>query len=88
MCAGVSFQVEGVVETFTTEGAQVALDVRMTLHVSVEKPLEGEGLGTEAAGEFRRIVRVSSVDRSSGRASGRVGSASSLTRLGRVVLRP
>lgn len=44
MRAGVSFQIEGVVESLPAEGAQIALDVRMTLHVSVEEPLKSETL--------------------------------------------
>ena len=52
VCSGVSLQVEGVIEAFPTEGAEVPLDVAVTLHVPVEQPLEGEGLGAHAALEL------------------------------------
>ena len=50
-----SFQVKGVVETFSAEGAQVTLAVAVTLHVPVEKPLQGEHLGANPALELGRI---------------------------------
>lgn len=52
MRARVAFQIERVVESFAAEGTEIALDVRVTLHVSVEQSLEGETLGAEAAREF------------------------------------
>lgn len=36
---GVSLQVECVVETFSTEGAEVPLDIRVALHMPVQEPL-------------------------------------------------
>jgi len=49
VCAGVSFQIEGIVESFATEGAKVALAVAVTLHVAVKEPLQAEDLGADAA---------------------------------------
>jgi len=49
--ARVPFQVKSVVEPFATEGAEVALDVTVTLHVTVQESLEAEGLGAEVAGK-------------------------------------
>ena len=50
-----SLQVEGVVEPFAAEGAEVALAVAVTLHVAVEEPLEAEHLGADAALELGRV---------------------------------
>ena len=50
-----TLQIKSVVESFSTEGAKVSLCVTVTLHVTVEKPLEGEDLGTETALELGRI---------------------------------
>ena len=50
--SSMSFQVESVVESFAAEGTQIALDVRVTLHVSVQQPLQGETLGAQAADEL------------------------------------
>lgn len=44
MCAHVSLEVEGVVEAFAAEAAQVPLRLVVALHVSVQHPLELEGL--------------------------------------------
>ena len=62
MRARVTLEVERVVESFTAEGTQIAFDVRVALHVPIEEPLEGEALGTEATGEFGRIVWIGSGD--------------------------
>jgi hypothetical protein len=43
----VTLQIKGIVKSFATEGAKVSLCVTVTLHVTVEKPLKGEDLGTE-----------------------------------------
>lgn len=38
--ARVALEVEGVIEAFAAEGAEVPLDVRVALHVAIEKPLQ------------------------------------------------
>ena len=50
--AGVPLEVEGVVEALAAEGAQVALDVRVALHVPVEQPLQREHLLADPASEL------------------------------------
>jgi hypothetical protein len=52
----VPLQVEGVVEALPAEGAQVPLDVRVALHVSVEEALQGEGLVADATAEVGLTV--------------------------------
>lgn len=49
--ADVPLQVERVVEAFPAVGAQVPLDVVVTLHVAVQHALVGEGLLADVAGE-------------------------------------
>lgn len=51
MGADVPLQVEGVVEALPAVGAEVPLDVVVTLHVAVQHALVGEGLLTDVAGE-------------------------------------
>ena len=58
MRAGMSFQVESIVESFAAEGTEIALDIRMALHVPVEESLQGETFGAQAAGELERVVRI------------------------------
>ena len=48
----VSLQIEGVVESFPTESAEISLGVAVTLHMSVEKPLQGETFPTSPAGKL------------------------------------
>lgn len=55
-----SFQVEGVVESFGTEDAQVSLDVTVAFQMAVEQPLETEHLGADATHELGRIVAIDS----------------------------
>lgn len=55
MSPGVSLQIEGVVESFPTESAEISLGVTVTLHVSVEKPLEGETFPTNPAGKLAGV---------------------------------
>lgn len=52
-CVGayVSLQVEGVIETLPAVGAEVPLDVVVTLHVAIQHALVGEGLLADVAGE-------------------------------------
>jgi len=52
VCACVSLQIEGVVEAFAAEGAEVTLAVAVTLHVTVQKSLQGEDLGAYPALEL------------------------------------
>lgn len=49
MRSGVSLEIEGIVEAFSTESAKVSLNIRMTFHVSVQQTLESEGLGANSA---------------------------------------
>lgn len=63
MRAGVPLEVERVVEALAAERAEVALDVRVALHVPVEQPLEREALRAEAARELGRVVRVGAAAR-------------------------
>lgn len=49
--ADVSLQVECVIEALPTVGAEVPLDVIVTLHVAIQHALVGEGLLADVAGE-------------------------------------
>ena len=46
MSSSMTLQIEGIVESLATEGAQVTLDVAVTLHVTVQKALQCKGLLT------------------------------------------
>ena len=48
-------QIKRVIETFATEGAQVALCIAMTFHMSIQKPLQGEDFVAHPAHELGRI---------------------------------
>jgi len=50
--AGVSLEVEGVVETFAARRTEIALDVAVTLDVAVEQALERERLAADAAAKL------------------------------------
>ena len=52
MSPGVSLQIEGVVESFPTESAEISFGVTVTLHMSVEKPLQGEAFPTSPTGKL------------------------------------
>lgn len=56
MRAGMSLQVECVIETFATERTQVPLYVRVAFHVSVKKTLQCERFRADLTGKFVRIV--------------------------------
>lgn len=56
MGACVALQVKGVVESFAAECAEVPLDITVTLHVSVQEPLEAKGLAADPAGESVGVV--------------------------------
>ena len=53
--SGVSLQVKGVIEAFPTEGAEIPLDVTVTLHVSVKKSLKGESFAADPAPELAGV---------------------------------
>ena len=55
MCSGVSLQVEGVIEAFPTEGAEIPLDVTVTLHVPVKKSLKGKSFAADPAAELAGV---------------------------------
>lgn len=50
--ARVPLEVEGVVESLAAEGAQIALDVRVALHVPIEQALQRKGLHADTADEL------------------------------------
>ena len=52
MGSGMALQVECVVEAFTAEGTQIALDVAVTFHMTVEKSLQWEHLLADFAEEL------------------------------------
>ena len=55
MCAGVSLQIKGVIESFATEGAEVALCVAVALHVPVQQALQPKSFATNAAGKLALV---------------------------------
>lgn len=73
--AGVPLQVERVVEALGAERAQVALHVRVALHVPVQQPLQAERFRADAADEpLLVVVRVGAASVravAGGRAAGR-----------------
>jgi len=56
VCARVALEVKGVVEALVAEGAKVALDVAVVLHVAVHEPLQLERFKTDLALVF--VLRV------------------------------
>lgn len=52
----VSLQIKGVIEPFATEGAQMSLYLAVTLHVTVEHPLQAKAFATQLTIVQRRIV--------------------------------
>ena len=54
-----SLQVESVIEAFPTEGAEIPLDVTVTLHVSVKKSLKGESFAADPAPELAGVLLAS-----------------------------
>lgn len=52
VCAGVSLQIECIVESFAAERAQIAFDIRMTFHVAVEQSLQLEWFWALSTLEF------------------------------------
>ena len=51
-----SFQVEGVIEAFSTEGTKIALHIAVAFHVSVEKSLQAETLLADFALELAVLL--------------------------------
>ena len=51
-----SFQVEGVVEALSTEGAKIAFHITVALHVSVEESLQAETLLADFAFELAVLL--------------------------------
>lgn len=49
MSSGMSLQIKSIVESFTAEGAEVSLDIRMTFQMSVEESLQVEGFAANFA---------------------------------------
>lgn len=54
--ARVTLQIEGIVEALATEGAQIALDFRVTLHVAIQQALQRERFQTNATNEFGAVA--------------------------------
>ena len=52
MCPGVAFKIKGVVESLAAEGAEVAFDVAVAFHVSIQESLQTETLLADLALEF------------------------------------
>lgn len=46
MCSCVTFEIEGVVESFSTECTQISFDSAMTFHMSIQQTLKRELLLT------------------------------------------
>ena len=55
MSASVTFQVKSIVESFSAKSAKISLDVAVTLHMSIQKPLQVETLGANSTLELGRI---------------------------------
>ena len=55
-CMGtcVAFQVKGIIETFATEGTEIALDIRVTFEMSIEKTSQIELFTADLT--FERII--------------------------------
>ena len=51
--ACVSFQIEGIVESLSTESAEISFELTMILQMSIEKTLQFESLRTKATDQLR-----------------------------------
>ena len=58
MCSCVSLQIKGIIESFAAEGAKVALDIRVTLEMPVEKSLEVKVFPANPAAQLSRSIGV------------------------------
>ena len=56
MGPNMSFQIKGVIEALSAEGAQVSLHLAVTLDVTVEHPLQAKAFATQLAAMHRSIV--------------------------------
>lgn len=65
-----SFQIKGVVEAFSTEGAQVSLHLAVTLDVTVEHPLQAKAFATQLAAMHRSVVTGAGGELRNGRGLG------------------
>ena len=55
MCSGMPLKIKCIIEALATEGAQVALCIAVTFHVSVQESLQGEDLVANPAHELGRV---------------------------------
>ena len=55
MSPGVSLQVKRIIEPFAAERTQVPLRVAVTLHVTVQEPLQRESLAAHATRQLARV---------------------------------
>jgi len=59
MCSCVPLQIECIVETLSTEGAEVSLCIAVTLHVTIQQSRQTKGFSTSATGKPRRVIFTS-----------------------------
>ena len=59
MCTRVPLQVKCIIETLSTEGAEVSLCIAVTLHMTIQQPRQTKGFSTSATGKPRRVVFTS-----------------------------
>merc|ERR1719222_705521 len=59
MCTRVPLQVECIIETLSTESAEVSLCIAVTLHMTIQQPRQTKGFSTSATSKPRRIVFTS-----------------------------
>jgi len=59
MCSCVPLQIECIIETLSTEGAEVSLCIAVTLHVTIQQPGQTKGFSTGATGKPRRVIFTS-----------------------------
>ena len=59
MCSRVPLQVECIIETLSTEGAEVSLCIAVTLHVTIQQSRQTKGFSTSATGKPRRVIFTS-----------------------------
>lgn len=56
MRSRVPLKIEGIVESFPAKGAEIPLDVAVTFHVTVEKPLETKRLAAQPTLETTGVL--------------------------------
>ena len=52
MCPGVTLEVKSVIEALSAEGAEIPLDVTVTLEMAVEETLQGKEFAADATPEL------------------------------------